>query len=59
MHAPTPSDEPLGVPALLIASLPLDTTRRHAAPGPLTDFVVERAADAYVELLAAWRPVTA
>ncbi|MER7927689.1 MULTISPECIES: sacsin N-terminal ATP-binding-like domain-containing protein [unclassified Streptomyces] len=59
VHAPTPSEEPLGVPALLIASLPLDTTRRHAAPGPLTDFVVERAAEAYVELLAAWRPVTA
>jgi hypothetical protein len=58
VHAPTPSDEPLGVPALLIASLPLDTTRRHAAPGPLTDFVVERAADVYAELLAGWRPVT-
>lgn len=58
VHAPTPSDEPLGVPALLIASLPLDTTRRHAAPGPLTGFLVERAADAYAELLADWRPVT-
>ncbi|MET7681527.1 molecular chaperone Hsp90 [Streptomyces sp. NPDC005423] len=58
VHAPTPSDEPLGVPALLIASLPLDTTRRHVAPGPLTDFVVRCAADAYVQLLAAWRPVT-
>ncbi|MEG8279296.1 sacsin N-terminal ATP-binding-like domain-containing protein [Streptomyces sp. AHA2] len=58
VHAPTPSDEPLGVPALLIASFPLDSTRRHAAPGPLTDFLVERAADAYAELLAAWRPVT-
>ncbi|MFF6997485.1 sacsin N-terminal ATP-binding-like domain-containing protein [Streptomyces sp. NPDC008313] len=57
VHAPTPSDEPLGVPALLIASLPLDTARRHAAPGPLTDFLVQRAADAYAELLAAWRPV--
>ncbi|MER5381186.1 molecular chaperone Hsp90 [Streptomyces sp. NPDC002688] len=57
VHAPTPSDEALGVPALLIASLPLDTTRRHASPGPLTDFLVERAADAYAELLAAWRPV--
>ncbi|MEU6542926.1 molecular chaperone Hsp90 [Streptomyces sp. NPDC046859] len=57
VHAPTPSDEPLGVPALLIASFPLDTTRRHAAPGPLTDFLVERAADAYAELLAGWRPV--
>ncbi|CAM5577048.1 MULTISPECIES: sacsin N-terminal ATP-binding-like domain-containing protein [Streptomyces] len=59
VHAPTPSDEPLGVPALLIASFPLDTTRRHAAPGPLTDFLVERAADAYAGLLASWRPVLA
>ncbi|MEU6660507.1 molecular chaperone Hsp90 [Streptomyces sp. NPDC046821] len=57
LHAPTPSDEPLGVPALLIASFPLDTTRRHAAPGPLTDFLVERSADAFAELLADWRPV--
>ncbi|MFJ8107431.1 sacsin N-terminal ATP-binding-like domain-containing protein [Streptomyces sp. NPDC096132] len=58
VHAPTPSDEPLGVPALLIASFPLDTTRRHAAPGPLTEHLVQRAADAYAELLAEWRPVT-
>lgn len=58
VHAPTPSDEPLGVPALLIASFPLDTTRRHTAPGPLTDFLVQRAADVYAELLAEWRPVT-
>ncbi|MEQ8147481.1 molecular chaperone Hsp90 [Streptomyces sp. OP7] len=58
VHAPTPSDEPLGVPALLIASLPLDSTRRHAAPGPLTDFLVQRAADAYAALLADWRPVS-
>ncbi|WP_199829919.1 sacsin N-terminal ATP-binding-like domain-containing protein [Streptomyces ardesiacus] len=59
VHAPTPSDEPLGVPALLIASFPLDSTRRHTAPGPLTDFLTERAADAYAGLLADWRPVTA
>ncbi|MET9774763.1 molecular chaperone Hsp90 [Streptomyces sp. NPDC006367] len=59
VHAPTPSDEPLGVPALLIASFPLDSTRRHAAPGPLTDFLTQRAADAYAGLLADWRPVTA
>ncbi|MGW5583480.1 sacsin N-terminal ATP-binding-like domain-containing protein [Streptomyces sp. NPDC003857] len=58
VHAPTPSDEALGVPALLIASFPLDTTRRHAAAGALTAYLVERAADAYAELLAAWRPVT-
>ncbi|MEU8534020.1 sacsin N-terminal ATP-binding-like domain-containing protein [Streptomyces parvulus] len=59
VHAPTPSDEPLGVPALLIATYPLDTTRRHAAPGPLTDFLTERAADAYAGLLADWLPVAA
>lgn len=59
VHAPTPSDEALGVPALLIASFPLDTTRRHAAPGPLTDHLVRCAADAYAGLLAGWRPVGA
>ncbi|MEV5654232.1 molecular chaperone Hsp90 [Streptomyces sp. NPDC052291] len=58
VHAPTPTDEPLGLPALLIASLPLDTTRRHPAPGPLTDFLVGRAADAYAELLGGWEPVS-
>jgi hypothetical protein len=58
VHAPTPSDDPLGVPALLIASFPLDSTRRHTAPGPLTDFLAQRAADAYAELLAEWRPVS-
>ncbi|MFE2307476.1 sacsin N-terminal ATP-binding-like domain-containing protein [Streptomyces sp. NPDC059411] len=58
VHAPTPTDEPLGIPALLIATLPLDTARRHPAPGPLTDFLVERAADAYAELLGSWDPVT-
>lgn len=57
VHAPTPTEEPLGLPALLIASLPLDPTRRHAAPGPLTEFVIGRAAEAYVRLLGEWRPV--
>ncbi|MEV6868222.1 hypothetical protein AB0M44_45480 [Streptosporangium subroseum] len=52
VHAPTPSDEPLDLPALLIASFPMATDRRHVAKGPLTDFLVERAADAYLELLA-------
>jgi hypothetical protein len=51
VHAPTPTDEPLGVPALLIASFPLDSTRRHIAPGPLTGFLVERAAEVYADLL--------
>ncbi len=56
VHAPTPTDEPLGLPALLLASFPLDPTRRHTAPGPLTDFLLDRAAEAYVRLLADWQP---
>ncbi|MER6946624.1 hypothetical protein ABT294_21590 [Nonomuraea sp. NPDC000554] len=51
VHAPTPSDEPLALPALLIASFPMATDRRHVAKGPLTGFLVERVADAYVRLL--------
>ncbi|GGV32580.1 hypothetical protein GCM10010182_65450 [Actinomadura cremea] len=57
LHAPTPTDEPLDLPALLIASFPLAPDRRHVAPGALTDFLVERAADAYVRL-AAERPAS-
>ncbi|MGP3969471.1 sacsin N-terminal ATP-binding-like domain-containing protein [Streptomyces sp. 6N223] len=59
VHAPTPTDDALGLPALLVASFPLEPTRRHVAPGPLTAFLLDRAADAYVALLADWRPVTA
>ncbi|GAA1785421.1 sacsin N-terminal ATP-binding-like domain-containing protein [Actinomadura chokoriensis] len=51
VHAPTPSDERLDLPALLIASFPLAPDRRHVAPGALTDFLVERAAENYVRLL--------
>ena len=51
VHAPTPTDEPLGLPALLLASFPLSPDRRHVAPGPLTDFLVERAADVYAAML--------
>jgi len=56
VHAPTLSDEPLGLPALLLASFPLTPDRRHVAPGPLTDMLVEQAADAYVRLLPTLAP---
>ncbi|WP_103944427.1 sacsin N-terminal ATP-binding-like domain-containing protein [Thermomonospora echinospora] len=51
LHAPTPSEERLDLPALLIATFPLAPDRRHIAPGPLSDFLAERAAEAYVRLL--------
>ncbi|WP_018656071.1 sacsin N-terminal ATP-binding-like domain-containing protein [Actinomadura flavalba] len=53
LHAPTPSDERLDFPALLIGSFPLAPDRRHIAAGPLTDFLADRAADLYVRLLRA------
>ncbi|MGH6657416.1 MAG: sacsin N-terminal ATP-binding-like domain-containing protein, partial [Actinocrinis sp.] len=54
VHAPTPTDEPLGLPALLIATFPLDPTRRHVAPGELSDFLLDQAAGAYARLLEQW-----
>ncbi|MBL8932120.1 MAG: hypothetical protein JNL54_18520 [Kineosporiaceae bacterium] len=52
IHAPTPTDEPLTLPATLIASFPLDPARRHVASGPLTDHLVARAGQAYADLAA-------
>jgi hypothetical protein len=56
VHAPTPTDEPLSLPALLLASFPLSPDRRHVAPGPLADFLIQRAADAYAGLLPGLAP---
>lgn len=50
VHAPTPTDEPLDLPALLFASFPLDPSRRRVAEGPLTDALVGHAARAYAQL---------
>ncbi len=52
VHAPTPTDDPVTLPALFVATLPLDPTRRHVAPGPLTDALLDRAAEAYAALAA-------
>ena len=56
VYAPTPTDEPLGLPALLLASFPLSPDRRHVAPGPLTSFLIERAAEAYADMLPTQAP---
>jgi hypothetical protein len=52
VHAPTPTDDALTLPALLVATLPLDPTRRHVATGQLTDALLDRAAEAYAALAA-------
>ncbi|MFF1819922.1 sacsin N-terminal ATP-binding-like domain-containing protein [Kribbella sp. NPDC058245] len=51
VQAPTPTEEALSLPALLLATFPLDPTRRHVAKGPLTDRLVQEAATAYANLL--------
>ena len=51
VQAPTPTDEPLSLPALLLATFPLDPTRRHVAKGALADRLVWEAAEAYGELV--------
>ncbi len=51
VHAPTPTDEVLGWPALLVADLPLDPDRRHVVPGAAAEAVLVAAAEAYAELL--------
>ena len=50
--APTPTDEPLGLPALLVATMPLEPTRRRTAPGRLRDAVAREAGSAYAELVS-------
>ncbi|WP_068706633.1 hypothetical protein, partial [Oerskovia enterophila] len=52
LHAPTPTDERLTFPALLIASFPLDPSRRHVLPGPVADALAARSGEAYARLLA-------
>ncbi|WP_123380267.1 sacsin N-terminal ATP-binding-like domain-containing protein [Pseudokineococcus lusitanus] len=51
VFAPTPTDEPLPWAAVLVATLPLEPTRRHVEPGPATDAVLHAAAAAYADLL--------
>jgi hypothetical protein len=52
LHAPTPTDDALDLPALLVATVPLDPTRRHVARGRATDALLDVAAEAYARLAA-------
>jgi hypothetical protein len=52
VHAPTPTDDRTDLPALVLASFPLDSSRRRVVPGALTDLLVAEVAVAYAELAA-------
>ena len=51
LHAPTPTDERLSLPARLIATLPVEPSRRRVRPGLAADHVLAAAARAYPRLL--------
>ena len=52
VHAPTPTDEPWGLPVVAIGDFRLDSSRRHIAEGARTDAVVEALAIAYASLVS-------
>lgn len=51
VHAPTPTDTELDLPAVLIGTFPLGSDRRGVQPGAATDLLLIEAADAYCALL--------
>ncbi|MBW4718991.1 sacsin N-terminal ATP-binding-like domain-containing protein [Saccharothrix obliqua] len=53
LHAPTPTDEKLSLPARLIATLPVEPSRRRVLVGGAASYVLEQAAAAYPELVSA------
>jgi hypothetical protein len=53
VRAPTASDDPLTLDAVLIASYPLEVTRRRVTDGALADLVTARAAEVFAEAVAA------
>ncbi|MGQ0774373.1 MAG: sacsin N-terminal ATP-binding-like domain-containing protein [Pseudonocardiales bacterium] len=56
LHAPTPTAERLTLPARLIGTVPVDSSRRHVHPGAAADLLLTAAARAYPELAAALAP---
>lgn len=56
LHAPTATAERLGLPARLIATVPLEPDRRRVRPGPAADHVLAGAAAAYLDLVRAVAP---
>ncbi|AXB45486.1 sacsin N-terminal ATP-binding-like domain-containing protein [Amycolatopsis albispora] len=56
LHAPTPTDERLSLPARLIATIPIEPSRRRVLPGPGVRSALEAAAAAYPGLVRKLHP---
>lgn len=52
LGAPTPTDEPLSLPARLVGTFPVDDTRRRLSAGALTRHLLAEAAGAYCDLFS-------
>ncbi len=50
LRAPQPTDEPLSLPAFVVATVPVDPGRRRIVPGPLTEAMLAEVAAALVAL---------
>jgi hypothetical protein len=57
LHAPTPTDERLSLPARLIATLPIEPSRRRVRPGAAADAVLFEAARSYPDLVLRLDPL--
>ncbi|MDT8911161.1 sacsin N-terminal ATP-binding-like domain-containing protein [Amycolatopsis sp. PS_44_ISF1] len=53
LHAPTPTDDALSLPARLIATVPVEPSRRRVLPGAALTAALEAAAKDYVGLVRA------
>jgi hypothetical protein len=51
LHAPTPTDDGLSLPARLLATVPVEPSRRRALPGAELNKALENAAVEYVRLV--------
>jgi hypothetical protein len=51
LHAPTPTDDGLSLPARLLAPVPVEPSRRRALPGPELKQALQKAASEYVGLV--------
>ncbi len=50
LRAPQPTDEPLSLPAFVVATVPVDPGRRRIVPGPLADAMLAEVAAALTAL---------
>jgi hypothetical protein len=54
IHAPTPTDEALALPALLVGDFPVDASRRRLRSDAMANRLIDAAIDSYIEVVRDW-----